>query len=77
MKLLYCGYNGFNQANDTELGNAVTKPTVIFENECDDSDVELYLGWSFFIILTGPLDLLFKNLVVPLSVKCIDYLICF
>jgi len=53
MKLLYCGYNGFNQANDTELGNAVTKPTVIFENECDDSDVELYLGWSFFIILTG------------------------
>jgi len=53
MKLLYCGYNGFNQVNDTRLGNTVTKPTVIFEKECDDLDVELYLGWSCLIIVSG------------------------
>lgn len=55
MKLLYCGYNGFNQMNDTQLGNAVIEPTVIFEKESDDSDVEVYLGWSCLIIIAGQL----------------------
>lgn len=41
--------------NDTQLGNAVTEPTVIFEKESDDSDVEVYLGWSCLIIIAGQL----------------------
>ena len=54
MKLLYCGFNGFNQMNNVQLGNTVSVPTVIFDEESDeDEDVEVYLGWSRLIISTG------------------------
>ena len=69
MKLLYCGFNGFQQVEETEnqermISGHTTKkldvchPIPIYESEAN-TFFEIYLGWSKLIITTSGKTFLF------------------
>jgi len=63
MKLLYCGFNGFQQINEDETKKttkAIDFPVLTLINQWNHSksDVDLWIGWSRLITVVGGLALL-------------------